>query len=60
MPTALWFDPRGLLWIQADVSTRVLNRGPYAKVGNNQILAADLTRPFLPHRACELRSHRGG
>ena len=42
-PDGLWFDPRGVLWIQTDVSTSVLNRGPYAKLGNNQMLAADVT-----------------
>jgi secreted PhoX family phosphatase len=42
-PDGLWFDSRGLLWIQTDVSTSVLNRGPYAKIGNNQMLAADVT-----------------
>jgi secreted PhoX family phosphatase len=29
-PGGLWFDARGLLWIQTDVSTSALNRGPYA------------------------------
>jgi hypothetical protein len=42
-PDGLWFDPRGVLWIQTDVSTSTLNRGPYSKLGNNQMLAADVT-----------------
>jgi len=42
-PDGLWFDPRGVLWIETDVSTSALNRGPYAKLGNNQMLAADVT-----------------
>jgi secreted PhoX family phosphatase len=50
-PDGLWFDPRGLLWIQTDVSTSVLGRGDYANVGNNAMLAADArtgeTRRFL-------------
>lgn len=40
-PDGLWFDRRGVLWIQTDVSTSVLNRGDYAPMGNNQMLAAD-------------------
>jgi uncharacterized protein len=41
-PDGLWFDARGVLWIQTDVSTSVLHKGPYAKLGNNQMLAADV------------------
>jgi hypothetical protein len=40
-PDGLWFDARGVLWIQTDVSASVLNKGDYARVGNNQMLAAD-------------------
>jgi secreted PhoX family phosphatase len=40
-PDGLWFDARGVLWIQTDVSTSVLNKGDYANIGNNQMLAAD-------------------
>lgn len=40
-PDGLWVDPRGVLWIETDVSTGALNRGPYANLGNNQMLAAD-------------------
>jgi secreted PhoX family phosphatase len=40
-PDGLWIDGRGVLWIQTDVSTTVLNRGDYARIGNNQMLAAD-------------------
>jgi uncharacterized protein len=40
-PDGLWFDPRGVLWIQTDVSTSVLRKGDYANLGNNQMLAAD-------------------
>ena len=58
-PDGLWFDPRGVLWIQTDVSTSALNRGPYAKLGNNQMLAADIAtgeiRRFLTGPAgCEV------
>jgi uncharacterized protein len=40
-PDGLWFDARGVLWIQTDVSTSVLHKGDYATIGNNQMLAAD-------------------
>jgi uncharacterized protein len=40
-PDGLWIDARGVLWIQTDVSTSVLNRGDYARLGNNVMLAAD-------------------
>jgi secreted PhoX family phosphatase len=58
-PDGLWFDSRGVLWIQTDVSTSALNRGPYEKTGNNQMLAADVTigeiRRFLTGPAgCEI------
>ncbi len=58
-PDGLWFDPRGLLWIQTDVSTSTLNKGDYANLGNNMMLAADVatgeTRRFLVGPAgCEV------
>ena len=31
-----------MLWIQTDISTSVLNKGDYANIGNNQMLAADV------------------
>jgi uncharacterized protein len=40
-PDGLWFDDRGVLWIQTDVSTSTLGRGDYANFGNNQMLAAN-------------------
>ena len=40
-PDGLWFDQRGVLWIQTDVSTSTLGRGDYVNYGNNQMLAAD-------------------
>jgi len=42
-PDGLRFDERGVLWIQTDVSASVLNKGDYAGLGNNQLLAADVT-----------------
>ena len=58
-PDGLWFDARGVLWIQTDVSTSVLNQGDYAAIGNNQMLAADPVtrevRRFLTGpRGCEI------
>jgi len=58
-PDGLWFDPAGHLWIQTDVSTSALNRGDYARMGNNQMLVADVvtgeTRRFLTGpRGCEV------
>ena len=58
-PDGLWIDPRGVLWILTDVSTSVLNAGDYARLGNNQMLAADLVtgeiRRFLTGPAgCEI------
>ncbi len=50
-PDGLWFDDSGLLWIQTDVSSSTLNKGHYERMGNNQMLAADVrtgeTRRFL-------------
>jgi secreted PhoX family phosphatase len=40
-PDGLWFDARGVLWIQTDVSTSALHKGDYARLGNNMMLAAD-------------------
>jgi secreted PhoX family phosphatase len=41
-PDGLVFDPRGLLWLQTDVSTSAMHRGEYERLGNNQMLACDL------------------
>jgi hypothetical protein len=41
-PDGIAFDPRGVLWIQTDVSGSVANRGDFARLGNNQMLACDL------------------
>jgi secreted PhoX family phosphatase len=42
-PDGLAFDPRGLLWIQTDVGGSARNQGDYARLGNNQMLACDVT-----------------
>lgn len=58
-PDGLWFDESGLLWIQTDVSTSTLNKGHYERLGNNQMLCADIrtgeVRRFLTGpRGCEV------
>jgi secreted PhoX family phosphatase len=58
-PDGLWFDDSGMLWIQTDVSTSTLNKGPYERLGNNMMLAADvrtgMTKRFLTGPAgCEV------
>jgi secreted PhoX family phosphatase len=40
-PDGLSFDARGVLWIRTDVPTATLGRGDYARLGHNQVLAAD-------------------
>ena len=42
-PDGLYFDQRGVLWIETDVSTAAMHKGAYEKLGNNQLLAADVT-----------------
>lgn len=58
-PDGLWFDDGGILWIQTDVSTGAMHKGDYTFLGNNQMLAADITtgeiRRFLTGPAgCEI------
>jgi uncharacterized protein len=40
-PDGLKIDAGGLMWIQTDISTSVMNKGPYTPVGNNMMLCAD-------------------
>ncbi len=63
-PDGLWVDGRGVVWIQTDVSTRLLHKGDYAGMGNNQMLAADPVtrevRRFLTGpRGCEVTGATG-
>ncbi|MFM9884278.1 MAG: PhoX family protein [Burkholderiales bacterium] len=58
-PDGLWFDARGLLWIQTDVAAADLRRPEYARIGNNQMLAADvftgeIRRFLVGPKDCEL------
>ncbi len=41
-PDGLAFDHRGVLWIQTDVSSSAMHRGEFERIGNNQMLAADV------------------
>ena len=58
-PDGIAFDRRGLLWIQTDAHASQLNKGEFANLGNNQMLACDVrtgeTRRFLTGPAnCEI------
>jgi len=58
-PDGAWFDERGVLWVQTDISTSALNKGNYRNVGNNQMVAIDPStgtgRRFLVGpRGCEV------
>jgi secreted PhoX family phosphatase len=58
-PDGMWMDPRGVLWIETDVSTSTINTGDYANLGNNQMLAMDpatgrISRFLTGPRGCEL------
>ena len=58
-PDGLWIDPRGVLWIQTDISTSAMGKGEHARLGNNAMLAADVStgeiRRFLTGPAgCEI------
>jgi hypothetical protein len=58
-PDGLAFDRSGLLWIQTDISTSVMNQGDYKSMGNNMMLCADPstgeTKRFLTGPAgCEI------
>ena len=41
-PDGLWFDDRGMLWIQTDAHATKMYKGDYAGVGSNMMLAADV------------------
>jgi secreted PhoX family phosphatase len=40
-PDGLSFDESGLIWIQTDISTSVMNKGSYQSIVNNMMLCAD-------------------
>ncbi len=58
-PDGCWFDARGVLWVQTDISTSALNKGDYRNIGNNQMLAFDPStgigkRFLVGPRGCEI------
>lgn len=58
-PDGLTIDAGGLMWIQTDISTSVINQGAYTSIGNNMMLCADpktgQTKRFLTGPAgCEI------
>lgn len=58
-PDGLWFDRRGILWTQTDISTSALGVGPYAKLPNNAMYASDpATKEFrrflIGPKGCEI------
>ncbi|MFO0202167.1 MAG: alkaline phosphatase PhoX, partial [Alphaproteobacteria bacterium] len=63
-PDGLWTDARGVLWIQCDMSPSAMGIGDLARLGNNAMLAADVTtgeiRRFLTGPAgCEITGATG-
>ena len=40
-PDGLMLDARGVVWIQTDAHASQLNKGEFARIGNNQMLALD-------------------
>ncbi|MEP7302003.1 MAG: PhoX family phosphatase [Caldimonas sp.] len=42
-PDGIAFDARGTLWVQTDMGPAAMNKGEMARLGNNQMLACDVT-----------------
>jgi secreted PhoX family phosphatase len=42
-PDGIAFDARGVLWIQTDAHATQMYKGEFARIGNNQMLACDVT-----------------
>ncbi|MCU0803565.1 MAG: PhoX family phosphatase [Burkholderiales bacterium] len=58
-PDGLSFDARGILWIQTDASSGAMRSADWARIGNNQMLAANVAtgeiRRFMTGpRNCEV------
>lgn len=58
-PDGLHFDGGGLLWIQTDMSGQLVHKGDMARLGNNQMLCADVAtgrikRFMTGPRGCEI------
>jgi uncharacterized protein len=41
-PDGIAFDARGMLWIQTDAHATQMNKGEFASIGNNQMLACNV------------------
>jgi len=58
-PDGLWFDKRGILWTQTDISTSTLGKGAYAQIPNNAMYASDpktkeFRRFLIGPKGCEV------
>lgn len=58
-PDGLWFDRRGILWTQTDISTSALGKGAYVNLPNNAMYASDpATKEFrrflIGPKGCEI------
>ena len=42
-PDGLAFDSRGVLWVQTDMHASQMNKGELERIGNNQMLACDVS-----------------
>lgn len=58
-PDGITFGPGGLLWIQTDVHSSQMRQGEFERIGNNQLLACDVStgevrRFFTGPTNCEI------
>jgi secreted PhoX family phosphatase len=58
-PDGIFVDPGGIVWILTDISNSPQNRGVYANIGNNAMLAAsprtgEVRRFLTGPRGCEI------
>lgn len=58
-PDGLWFDRRGILWTQTDISTSALGKGAYVNLPNNAMYASDpaskeFRRFLIGPKGCEI------
>jgi hypothetical protein len=59
-PDGLWFDARGVLWIQTDVSTSVLHKGDYARLGIAHVLVREGLRTLIERETPRALARFGG
>lgn len=58
-PDGLWFDKRGILWTETDISTNSLGKGDYVNFPNNSMYASNpITREYrrflIGPKGCEI------